>query len=173
MNNDNQRLANIVLAGFMGVGKSTVGRLLADRLRWNFLDTDEEIVSRFGMSIPDIFAEYGEAGFRRYEDIVCQSVAMRDAHVIATGGGMVINPTNRALLSSTGMLVYLHADVEAIRQRLGEIAKAGRPLAWGWEDRYEERLPIYQTLPYKIDTTQLTPYQVTDRLVELWKQIYK
>jgi len=167
------RLANIVLAGFMGVGKSTVGRVLADRLRWQFVDTDEEIVSRFGMTIPEIFEQHGEAGFRRYEDIVCQSVSARDAHVIATGGGMVINPTNRALLSATGMLVYLHADVEAIRTRLGAIAKSGRPLAWGWEDRYEERLPIYDTLPYRVDTTNLTPYQVTDRLIALWKKRYK
>lgn len=167
------RLANIVLAGFMGVGKSTVGRMLADRLRWQFVDTDEEIVARVGMSIPEIFESQGEVGFRRYEDIVCQSVALRDAHVIATGGGMVINPNNRALLSSTGLLVYLHADVEAIRKRLGEIAKSGRPLAWGWEDRYEARLPIYETLPYRVDTTNLTPYQVTDRLIELWKHTYK
>src|SRR5690606_8890548 len=118
MNNGKQPIVirNIVLTGFMGTGKTTVGRLVADFIRWKFVDADEEIVARVGRSIPEIFAQEGEEGFRRYESAVCQSLAARSQHVIATGGGMLVDPANRAVMMAAGFVICLTASPETIRQ---------------------------------------------------------
>src|SRR5690606_41418745 len=85
---------NIVLAGFMGAGKTTVGRLVAHRLGWPFVDADDESVARAGMSIPGIFARYGAAHFRQIQREVCAELARPEHSVIATGGGTPVDETH-------------------------------------------------------------------------------
>lgn len=165
---DAERKGNIVLAGFMGTGKSTVGRLVADHLRWRFVDTDDEIVQRFGMSIQDIFLHHGEGGFRRYESIVVQSVAARQRQVIATGGGMLLDENNRRLLDATGIIVCLDAQPDVIEQRLGD--GSGRPLARDWRNLYETRRPVYAALAHHVHTGDLTPETVAEEVIALWQK---
>src|SRR5437773_2708700 len=105
---------NIVFIGFMGSGKSTVGRLVARRLRFQFLDTDALVEERARMTIPEIFKRHGEAHFRERETGVLESLKGARRHVFATGGGIVAVPGNIPLLRSLGMVVLLDADPEEI-----------------------------------------------------------
>lgn len=100
---------NIYLVGLMGAGKTSVGRLLAKRLRKTFLDSDHEIEARTGVRIPVIFEIEGESGFRRREVSVVQELVTLSNIVLATGGGAVLDPANRAALHSTGTVIYLRA----------------------------------------------------------------
>lgn len=156
---------NIILTGFMGTGKTTVGELVADFIGWRFVDMDDEIVERVGRSIPDIFAQEGEAGFRRYERIICQSLAARDSQVIATGGGALIDPTNRALMMQSGLVICLSASSDVIRARLAD--GAGRPLAANWETLLAQRQAAYAEIPHQIETTDLTPTAVAEKVIAL------
>lgn len=108
---------NIILTGFMGTGKSTVGRLLAERLSMTFVDTDEVIVTRDGRSIADIFREDGEARFRDWEHEVAVELARRRGLVIATGGRLMLDPDNAVALGQTGPVFCLTAPVEVILRR--------------------------------------------------------
>lgn len=140
---------NIVLIGFMGCGKSTVGRKLADALSYEFSDTDALIEETYGKTISRMFEEDGEAFFRSAETELLKKLE-RDADgvVFATGGGMPMREENVALLKQIGTVVFLFAEIETILLRLQK--DTGRPLADG-EDRearlrplYEKRLPVYQ-----------------------------
>lgn len=158
---------NIVLTGFMGTGKSTVGELLAERLNRPFVDTDSVIEQRFGMTIPAIFQAEGEAGFRRRESIVVQSLAEVHGQVIATGGGTLLEPTNRRLLESTGVVVCLVARPDVIERRLGD--GEGRPLAPNWRALLDERHSVYDSLPHHVDTSDREPGQVAEEVLALWQ----
>ncbi len=116
---------NVVLTGFMGTGKTTVGRILADRLGYAFVDTDEVIESRAG-PIPEIFEREGEPGFRDMERTVARELAGRTGLVIATGGRMMLDPECAACLEPSGYVVCLNASVETIVERIGDTAR--RPL---------------------------------------------
>src|SRR5688572_15249289 len=105
---------NIILTGFMGTGKSTVGRRLARRLGWTFVDTDELIEQREGRSIPDIFAQDGEPAFRDLETELARDLANSKNQVIATGGGMVLREENLRALEQAGAVVLLEAGIEEI-----------------------------------------------------------
>lgn len=159
---------NVVLTGFMGSGKSTVGQLVADALQRSFVDCDALIVEDAGKSIAQIFADEGEAGFRRLESDVCRRLAAQEELVIATGGGALLNEGNRSALAKRGVLVCLLASPESIRERLA--GESGRPLFDGdWEALYEKRLPAYRGIPHQICTDQKTPQQVAQKVVELWR----
>lgn len=160
---------NIILTGFMGTGKTTVGQIVADFIGWHFVDSDDEIVHRVGMSIPEIFVKQGEQGFRRYERVVCQSLVAGNKQVISTGGGMVIDPQNRNLMLKSGLVICLSATPDVLRERLAE--GEGRPLAQGWEARLESRRPIYDQIPYQIDTSELIPREVAEKVVALWRNL--
>jgi shikimate kinase len=110
----------------MGAGKSTVGRYLASRLSYQFVDTDHLIEERTGADIPWIFDVEGEAGFRARETAALDSVLGVERHVIATGGGIVVRPENHARLKALGKVVYLTASVEQLLARTGKDKK--RPL---------------------------------------------
>lgn len=109
---------NVVLIGFRGSGKSTVGRTLADRLGWSFVDTDALIEERTGMTIREIFADQAEEGFRDLEAQVVAEVAGLDRHVISTGGGVVLREANVEALRRSGKLVYLTAPPEVLWKRI-------------------------------------------------------
>lgn len=160
---------NIVITGFMGTGKSTVGRRVAELLGRPFVDTDEEIVKRVGMAIPEIFATYGEEGFRHIEKRICRFYAAQRGYVIATGGGMLVDEANREVMVASGLVVCLNAAPEVIRQRLTK-DPAERPLlAADWLALLEKRRPAYAEIPYQIDTTTKTPDAIAEEIVRLWQ----
>jgi shikimate kinase len=118
---------NVVLTGFMATGKSTVGRALAERLGWRFVDTDEQIVARCGRSVAEIFARDGEAAFRRLEAQIARELAAESGCVIATGGRLMLDPANAAVLGSAGRVFCLQAAPAQIVRRLRQGGPA-RPL---------------------------------------------
>ncbi|TMC05813.1 MAG: shikimate kinase [Chloroflexi bacterium] len=120
----------IALAGFMGVGKSTLGKLLADALHRDFFDTDREIERRSGRTPNDFFANGEEAEFRRIEAQVVRELVRRGPVVISLGGGALLDPTSRKLLQHKTALVHLHVSWTHLRVHLSEIAE-GRPLLKG------------------------------------------
>lgn len=124
---------HLVLVGPMGAGKSSLGRRLAQRWGLAFVDLDREIEARAGADIAAIFASEGEAGFRRRESAALADVLARDACVIATGGGAVLDADNRALLRQRGFVAYLQIDVEEQLARLA--ADRSRPLLAGVDRR--------------------------------------
>lgn len=160
-------MANIVLAGFMGTGKSAVGRFLSRSLGLDFIDLDELIEKEAGASIPEIFSDRGEARFREMEAGIIERLASGgygDGLVVSTGGGAVVNPHNRKKLKSWGALVCLTASVEEILRRVGH--RDNRPLLAG-EDRREaaqrllsERADAYRDCDLTIDTTVLSIEQI-------------
>ena len=144
----------VVLVGLMGSGKSEVGRALAHRLGWPFVDTDAEIEAREQRSIPTIFNESGEPYFRNVERAVVRVVARRAPAVIATGGGAVLSSSNRRLLQKAGPIFYLRAPLEVLLQRVGH--DPGRPLL-GDDPRealvrlHAERAAIYEQMGTVVD----------------------
>jgi len=134
----------------MGAGKSSLGRKLAAHFGLAFVDTDEDIVRQTGVSIATIFEYEGEAGFRQRECAALAEVLAADGQVVATGGGIVLNPDNRALIAERGYVLYLHVDVEQQLARLSH--DRTRPLL-ARDDREHilrtlsaERLPLYRAL---------------------------
>jgi shikimate kinase len=108
---------NIYLVGLMGAGKTTIGRSLAKRLGWHFIDTDKEIELRTGVSIPTIFEIEGEEGFRKRESQVITEAATKNAWVVATGGGGVLREENRAAMRESGFVVYLNVSPRMLWER--------------------------------------------------------
>ena len=138
---------NIFLVGMMGAGKTTVGKLLAQQLGKIFIDSDEEIQQRTGVTIPHIFDVEGEAGFRQREASVIQNLAGRDNIVLATGGGAVLSEQSRIALRNNGVVVYLKSTVHDLWQRTRN--DRNRPLLQTADPRaklkelYELRDPLY------------------------------
>jgi shikimate kinase len=120
---------NLVLIGYRGAGKTTVGRAVAERLALAFVDTDEQIVAEAGVSIADIFAEHGEPEFRRREAAVVQCVAGQGGQVISAGGGAILRDDNVEALRRTGVVVWLAAPPELLWERIrgDESTAANRP----------------------------------------------
>ncbi|MCL4439747.1 MAG: shikimate kinase [Firmicutes bacterium] len=119
-------MLNLVLVGFMGTGKTTVGRKLAKMFGLKFVDTDHEIEQVTGLTVSEIFKKYGEVRFRSEEKAAVRRVTRNHSQVIATGGGVVLNPENMERLKETGIVVCLTAAPEVIYQRV--IRKKNRPL---------------------------------------------
>ncbi|MEL7432383.1 MAG: shikimate kinase [Chloroflexota bacterium] len=160
-------IQNIVLTGFMGTGKSTVGQSLAAELGWVFFDVDTAIEHRTGLTIPRIFANFSEPFFRAIEKGICHEIALQKNLVVATGGGAIVDDDSRKILLETSFVICLLASPEAVEERLQ--ASDARPLAGEWRRLYDERLPIYEAMPNKIDTTDKTIAQVTQEARQLWQ----
>ena len=164
---------NIVITGMMGVGKTTVGRELAQRLSLRFLDLDSYIEEMTGLEIPDIFARYGESRFRKLEQEACRRIAKEKDLIIATGGGTLLDRENLNLLSSSGIVItLLSSPEEALRRLRSEYLN--RPLLTpDPEDNfiklYREREPYYLRLPNRIDTTNLSPVKVVEEILKILK----
>jgi shikimate kinase len=153
-----------VLTGFMGSGKTTVGRLLAEQLGWRFVDLDEEVERREGRTVPAIFAESGEAHFRHLESSALVSLLGQRRVVIALGGGAPEELGNRLLLEQTPRteVVYLAAPLETLLDRCNhQAADPGatfRPVLVEAHIRFTRRRPLYERIAaHHIDTTMLSP----------------
>jgi shikimate kinase len=162
---------NIALIGFMAVGKSAVGRNLAKRLGRRFVDLDRLIEKSAGMKVREIFEQKGEAYFRQLEKQTLAQVLAKNGQVIATGGGVVLDDNNLALLRERTWLVALSATTETILTRVGD--GATRPMLTGADRRarVEELLKTRQTryaqAHVTIDTGDLTLNQVVDKIIEI------
>ena len=159
----------ITLTGFMGSGKTTVGKVLADFLGCPFMDLDDLIVKKAGKSIPEIFAEDGEPAFRQLEARLLRQTVEKyteNTVVLALGGGAVTAPASAALLREKTVCIYLRASLETLLQRL-EGETAGRPLAdASLAARLAAREPLYeQTAHVIIDTDGLSPDEVADEII--------
>lgn len=164
--------SNIVLTGIMGVGKTAVGKQLAQLLHMWFVDTDD-LIEETGMKIPDIFQLYGEKGFRREEMLAVKKAAAYSNCVISTGGGVVLNPDNIRELRRQGWIVLLTARPEVIAERVkGEVE---RPLLQQSGDKIqiirqllEERAHYYMNCDITIDTSDLSAAQVVEIIISKW-----
>lgn len=129
----------ILLVGMMGAGKSTVGRLLARELGWEFRDVDEEVEEESGLSVAELFSRRGEPAFRELEERALESCLAGDADgVVSVGGGAVLSESNRARLAGAGTVVWLRARPETLADRVGD--GAGRPLLSGGPERAVQRI---------------------------------
>lgn len=162
----------IALVGFMGCGKSRVGRLLAERLDWTFIDLDDEIERRTGRSIPQIFQDQGEPKFRdlEYEALLDQLRQARrgKARVVALGGGAFVEPRTFAALELEGVSIWLDCPVETLWQRVqgGPV----RPLAQRREDferLYNERRPHYQRADFTLAAGAQEPAELVETILNL------
>ncbi len=169
---------NIYLVGMMGAGKTTVGRLLARRLKLRFVDSDHEIEARCGVKIPVIFEIEGEAGFRLRERQAIAELTALDGIVLATGGGAVLSSENRGHLASRGIVVYLRATPEDLYERVRHdrnrpLLATPDPLA-RLRSLYAERDALYLELAHIVVDTGAQSVQVLARallgkLQERWK----
>ncbi|MEO6740283.1 MAG: shikimate kinase [Chthoniobacteraceae bacterium] len=162
---------NIVLIGFMGTGKSTVGRMLARQLQSRFLDTDKAVEAGAHMTIPEIFAKHGEDDFRKRETAVLESLCHTRRHIIATGGGIVTVPENIPLLRSLGLVVMLKAEPDEIYRRVSR--NTARPLLQVEDPRKRvlelmaARKPLYESAAhFQVDSTRLRHEDVTAKIME-------
>ncbi|MGH9277068.1 MAG: shikimate kinase [Acidimicrobiales bacterium] len=165
---------SIVLIGMMGAGKTTTGQAVAERLGWEFLDSDRQVEARTGRTVADIWREQGERGFRELEtDALAAALAgtVDRPAVIAAAGGVVLNPRNRALLEAHPPVVWLRARPDTLAARV--VGGTHRPLldvdpAAALVRLDEERRPFYEALAHTvIDVDDLAPEEVVDRVVNL------
>ncbi len=160
----------LVLVGMMGVGKSSIGRRLAQMLGLGFADADDAIVEAAQMPIADIFDQFGEAHFRDGERRVIARLLERRGQVVATGGGAFVQPDTRTIILEKGIAIWLDSDVETIFERVARNDK--RPLLRGGNPReviarlLAERTPAYSLAPLKV-TSRQGPHSVTlERIIE-------
>ena len=159
----------IVLTGFMGSGKSTVGPLLAARLGWKFLDVDDVIEAEAAATIADLFARHGEGPFRHREHATIARLAGEDALVLALGGGAIEHPATRALLLATPGTILVHLEVKlATTLARCRGTERTRPILADQANlasRYQRRLPLYRTSHVSIPVDALTPEQAVDAIL--------
>ncbi|MCA1734644.1 MAG: shikimate kinase [Actinobacteria bacterium] len=161
------------LVGMMGSGKTTVGRALATRRSASFLDTDQMVEAKSGLSVTRIFEVEGETGFRQRESVAVLAAATETSAVVATGGGVVTRPENVSAMQGSGVVIWLKASVETLANRLEGVTD--RPLL-AWSDRQAtlaillaEREELYATAAeFTIDTNSLSPAEITTLAEAMW-----
>jgi shikimate kinase len=165
------RSERVLLIGMMGAGKSTTGRMLAGRLGWPYLDSDDEVERLTGHTVPEIWKTQGEAAFRREESrVLAQAATTEGPAVVSVAGGAVLDPDNRALIRSAGLVVWLRAEVSTLAGRVG--SGTGRPLLDGGPAAAlrrlsAERAPVYAELADLVfDVDRLSPPQVVDGILD-------
>lgn len=164
-------MRNWIITGFMGTGKTSVGRAVAQHLSRPFVDMDAEIEARAGKSIRRIFEEDGESAFRRLESAVCEDLSARSDLVIATGGGALVDPANRKALMRSGQVICLTVDPPEVLKRVGH--DRTRPLLNGPDpegavsDLMRAREPAYASMPWQVETTDRTVDEVVEAVLGL------
>ncbi|RBW70582.1 shikimate kinase [Bacillus taeanensis] len=158
----------IYLTGFMGAGKTTIGKALSQALSIKGIDTDQYIEKKYGETIASIFAEQGEEAFRKYETEVLYDLPVENI-LITTGGGIILKEENRRFMKENGTVIYLHCDPEEILRRVAD--DESRPLLIGdkekqIKERLEARIAYYLEADHVIDTTALTVDQVVKKIID-------
>ena len=162
---------NIILTGFMGTGKSTIGRLLAKKIGYQFIDTDTLIEQQTGKTITELFATQGENTFRQLETELVKELAKKSGQVIATGGGLVLNPDNVKKLNRTGQIFCLTATANEILQRVKQQGNT-RPLLQEKDPLQkittllQQRDPVYRQFP-QVSTTDTAPELLVEKILDL------
>ena len=160
----------LVLVGFMGSGKSTVGRLISKRVSLPFVDLDSVIVERAGRTIPEIFREEGEEFFRELErETLISELRREGGFVLSTGGGAPAYRNNMEIINSFATSVFLYADFDTLYSRIS--GDGNRPLASldrkKLRELYEKRLPFYRRAHFTVDTTGKMPEKVAEEVISL------
>ena len=163
-------MKHVVLTGFMAVGKTAVGRRLAKRLGYDFIDTDRLIEQEAGMTVADIFEKLGEAEFRKRERAVVAGLSPASPSVVATGGGTFVDEENQRALKAVGVVVCLVTSVETVLERVGR--NDARPLARGdararLVELYEKRKPAYGRADVLVETDGLSVEQAVSRVLTM------
>ncbi|NOZ77072.1 MAG: shikimate kinase, partial [Euryarchaeota archaeon] len=161
-------MKNIVLTGFMGAGKSSVGRALAGKTGMPVVDTDEEVEKEAGRTVAEIFETRGEEGFRELESRVVARVSALEGHIIVTGGGVVLRKENMEALRKNGVIFYLSAPPEVIYGRVKDqrhrpLLRVEDPLG-RIRELLEHRAPFYADHDFAIDTSDLTVDEVAEEV---------
>ena len=167
-------MSNLYLIGMMGSGKSVTGKKLAELTGLSFLDLDDEIEKKTGRSIADIFEKQGEPFFRREESALLAEISRTDRQVVATGGGVVLDPANVACMKKTGRVIYLESSGDTLWQRVRE--KKGRPLLGGADPKtrlfeiLERRRSLYEKASgLRVQTDGQTAEVVAKKIFSLLK----
>lgn len=166
---------NVVLVGFMGAGKSSVGRLLARRLDRCLVETDDMIVARVGKPIPEIFREHGEARFRELEAEALEALRLKSGEVIATGGGFPCAEGRMEALRALGTVVWLAGEFADLHERASRLG--GRPMLAGRspgeiEALYRARQAYYARAHVRVDTSGLGPDRVVARVLAALREAH-
>ena len=176
-------VANIILVGFMGSGKTVVGKALAKLTGRSMVDADDEIVRRAGRPIDQIFEKQGEDAFRQLERSVIQDLCSQEGRIIAAGGGAFVDPDNRKRMLAAGLVICLSARPETIYRRISELSpvpnsqggRPERPLLAGDDpmerirDLLAQRADAYAQAHHTIETDSLAPQQVARRILALYQ----
>ncbi len=168
-------MQRIFLIGPMGSGKTTLGRLIASSLGYDFVDSDREIEEKTGVSIPTIFDYEGEEGFREREIQAIEELSQRDRVVLATGGGAVIRPENRKALHERGFVVYLQVSIHCQLMRTSRdknrpLLQTGNPKAT-LQKLARERAPLYEeTAHFKIHTDHIRTRTLKSRIIKAYNE---
>jgi len=167
-------MKNLVLVGFMGSGKTVVGKLVAERLGMHFMDMDDEVERREGRKISEVFAQDGESYFRRLERVLTQELASQTDWVIATGGGIVLDPRNLDDFRKTSVIIGFGIHVDTVLQRVGH--QTHRPLLEGGDKHKRvqkllaQREPLYRAAGEYIDTNDRTIDEVVNKVVAAYQK---
>lgn len=167
-------MSSIVLVGFMGVGKTVVGKMLAEELKMKFVDLDELIEEKRGMSIGEIFEQFGEYSFRKVEREIVSEISKGNNLVVAAGGGAVLDSQNVRNLRNMGTMIHLSARPDVILKRTGN--EYHRPLlecgdrAKRIQRLLEERRPFYARADCEIDTSDLRIEDVVERIINCLRE---
>jgi shikimate kinase len=168
------KINNIILTGFMGAGKTTVGQITARKLNWTFVDTDSLIETEINCSIREFFCVHGEGIFRDIESRILEKVLQEKNQVISTGGGIILRETNRNMMKLHGIVVWLKASPEVIFGRVKN--DMSRPVLGEQPDleRIKEilskRLPLYAEADFILETDNLSPETISTHLTQIYSQ---
>lgn len=166
----------IILTGFMGTGKTAIGKAVALQLQWPFQDLDRLIIETSGQSIAELFASSGEAQFRALEKKALHEVLGQSPLVLATGGGAIVDPESRAQMKAAGLLVCLSAPLATLLKRL--VGNRSRPLLQVPDPAAEiqrliaDREPFYKEAHYVLDSSQGNPDECARRIVCYYREKY-
>ena len=170
---------NIVLIGYRGVGKSHVGRVLAEQLSFPYISLDRAIAARAGMSIPEIVELYGWPGFRDRESQEVREISGWDNIIIDSGGGVVERPENIDCLRETGCLIWLKASVQTIVRRIADDTQrpaltAGKSFTEEVAEVLARRTPLYRAAAmYEVETDERTPEDIAAEIISFWQKSTK
>lgn len=166
---------NIILTGFMGTGKTTVGKIIAEKLKFSFIDIDALIEKAIGMKISEIFSEFGESRFREIETEMVKLITKKNSLVISTGGGVVLREENMYYLKKSGIVFCLTASENTILNRVKNCKDRPLLLVDNPQERIRElmdrRKPFYEKADFIIDTERISAEEVAEKIIKEYKRL--